>query len=96
MKKNIRYVTLEESIREHLKDPEYRKWYEYYGRKFEYSMRLAALRKKQGMSQAKLAEAAGTKQSVIARIESGDANPTFDTMINLGIALGKKCEVRYV
>jgi transcriptional regulator with XRE-family HTH domain len=41
---------------------------------------IAAARRHRGMSQAKLAEAIGTTQSAIARLESRTANPTVETL----------------
>lgn len=46
-------------------------------------------RKAQGISQRKLGELAGVKQSVIARIETGKTTPTLETMIKILVPLGK-------
>jgi ribosome-binding protein aMBF1 (putative translation factor) len=46
----------------------------------EFALRDAIIRNRieKGMTQKKLAEKVGTKQSAIARFESGRSNPTFD------------------
>ena len=46
-------------------------------------------RKEQGISQRKLGELAGVKQSVIARIETGKTAPTLETMMKILVPLGK-------
>jgi transcriptional regulator with XRE-family HTH domain len=40
-------------------------------------------RKRAGLTQAELAQRAGTTQSAIARIESGDTAPSFDSVLRL-------------
>lgn len=48
---------------------------------------LIEARSKRGMTQAKLAKKLGTKQSAIARFESGRGNPTWEFMQKLTNAL---------
>jgi transcriptional regulator with XRE-family HTH domain len=43
-------------------------------------------RERRGQSQRDFADSAGTTQSVIARIESGQANPTIETLFQLAAA----------
>jgi DNA-binding XRE family transcriptional regulator len=47
------------------------------------SLRLARM-----MSQQELAAAADTRQALVSSIESGDANPTLDSLIKLADAFG--------
>ncbi len=53
-------------------------------------------RNKKGMTQAKIAERAGTTQSAIARFESGRSNPTLEFAVRLSKAVGAKLEIRLV
>ena len=53
-------------------------------------MRLKALRVKQGLSQAGLAERAGVSREYIARLETGHHNPTLSTLEKLAKALKVK------
>ena len=56
---------------------------------------LAALRRKRGISQAKLAKLVGVSQPVIARIESGGVrNLTIGTIARTAAALGGSVEIR--
>lgn len=50
---------------------------------------IRRLRKQTGITQAELASLARTKQSAIARIETGAANPTFGTVEYLLAIMGK-------
>ena len=50
---------------------------------------LIKVRQEQGISQKKLEELTGVKQSVIARMEKGQTNPRIDTVLKLLVPLGK-------
>lgn len=53
--------------------------------------RLQNLRKKAGLSQQKLADAAGISREAVARFESGeDDNPKLKTIVDLSAALGAR------
>jgi|APSaa5957512622_1039677.scaffolds.fasta_scaffold33036_2 DNA-binding XRE family transcriptional regulator len=45
------------------------------------------------MTQTELARKMGTKQTVISRFESGLANPTYDFLVKLASALGRKLTI---
>lgn len=64
----------------------------------EYQVMRAVLaaRKEKKMSQGNLAEAVGTRQSNIARLESGTYNPTVKLLDRVARRLGKKLEIRFV
>ena len=49
---------------------------------------LRAARQRAGLSQRELAARAGTAQSVVARIELGQASPSWDTLSRLVAAAG--------
>lgn len=50
-------------------------------------------RHEKGLSQAKLASAAGVKQPVVARLETGVNSPRLDTLLKVLTPLGKTLEV---
>ena len=55
--------------------------------------RLIEAREKKGITQQKLADMSGMKQSAIARIEKLSATPKIDTMIRLLKPLGYKLDI---
>ena len=58
--------------------------------KYRLISQLIGARVKKGLTQRQLAEKIGTKQSAIARIESGNANPSFDFLEKITSALGSE------
>jgi len=75
---------------ERMKDPEFRAAYE----ELEPAYQIARLRIERGMTQAELAEKAGTKQPNIARLESGRANPSLAFLRKVASALDSHVSVR--
>ena len=51
---------------------------------------IAHAREERGWTQGELARKAGMKQPEIARIESGEHNPTIETYTKVTVALGKR------
>lgn len=81
--------------KELLKDPEFRAEYEKMQPKFAAVSALIEARIKNGLTQEVLAKKIKTKQSAIARIESGNANPTIGFLQKLAEALGKKLIIQF-
>ena len=52
-------------------------------------------RKEKGLTQKRLAEKIGTKQSVISRLEIGRANPSFNFLKRLAQALNTRLEIKF-
>ena len=88
MTQNIRY---EDWKAEKLKDPAVRAALE----ELEPAYQVARLRISRGLTQAQLAEMIGTKQSSIARLESGDHQPTIPFLRRIVEALGGSMEVKF-
>ena len=70
-KKMEREMDFEYFLKQHLKNPEFKKLFDEYGRQLEISYQILQLRKKKKISQLELAKKIGTKQSNIARMEAG-------------------------
>jgi predicted transcriptional regulator len=83
-------VDYEELKAEALKDPEVRRAYE----EMEPAYQVARLRILCGLTQAQVAEMAGTKQPCIARLESGKGQPTLSFLRRVVEAMGGRLEVR--
>ena len=90
----MKNLTLDEHKKELLKDEGFRKEYEKIEPEFELARQIIGLRIKNKMSQTDLAKKAHTRQPVISRIESGNANPSLQTIEKIGKALGKKVSLR--
>ncbi|MBI2327565.1 helix-turn-helix transcriptional regulator [Candidatus Curtissbacteria bacterium] len=81
--------------KELLKDPEFKVEYEKMQPKFEAVAAIIEARIKKGLTQEALARKIRTKQSAIARIESGNANPSVEFLQKLAEALGKKLVIQF-
>ena len=75
------------------KDPELKKAYD--DLEVEYSIIAQVIQKRldKGFSQKQLAEKIGTKQSAIARLESGNTNPSIGFLRKVASALGGKLQI---
>jgi len=89
MKKRT-YTTVEQIHRQWMKDPNYRKAYDDLELEFNLISALIAHRLGKGLTQKQLAEKVGTKQSAIARFESGNCNPSLAFIKKLARALDTK------
>lgn len=68
-------------------DPEFRKEYEALGPEFELIESIIRRRMELKMSQGELAAKVGTGQAAISRLESGNANPTLASLVEIAEAL---------
>ena len=75
-----------------LEDPEFKREWE----ALEPVYQLACLRIESGLTQAELADLAGTKQPTIARLEGGKVDPHLSSLRRLAGAMGYRMEVRFV
>lgn len=80
--------------KELLKDPETRAEYERLKPRFKVISLLIGLRLEYGLTQKQLAEKVGTKQSAIARLESGSVNPSIDFLDKVVSAMGKRLVIQ--
>jgi ribosome-binding protein aMBF1 (putative translation factor) len=86
-------VSFDESLKEALKDPEFRKAYDALDVEFSIIEQVIRKRLEKGLSQKQLAEKIGTKQSAIARLEGGNTNPTVNFLEKVSKALGSKLQI---
>lgn len=78
-----------------LKDPKVKAEYEKLQPKFAAVSALIEARINKGLTQEALARKINTKQSAIARIESGNANPSVEFLQRMAEALGKKLVIKF-
>lgn len=88
-------IDFQDMLERELKNPEFKKYYDEYGRQLEIAYQILKLRKKKKISQAQLAKKVGTKQSNIARIEAGQQNLSIDTLGKIAEALNCELKVNF-
>ena len=76
-----------------IKNPAFKKAYDELGVEFGLIDAMIRYRLEKGITQKQLAQRIGTKQSSIARFESGDYNPTLAFVQKIAGALGAKIRV---
>ena len=91
-KKITKAIDFQSYLKNQLKNPEFKKHYDEYGKQLEIAYQILELRKKKNISQAQLAKKIGTKQSNIARMEAGQQNFSVDILGKIAEALG--CNVK--
>ena len=95
-KKKIIYPSFEKYLEKELKNPEFKRYFDEYGKQLEVAYQILQLRKKKKMSQAELAKKIGTKQSNVARMESGQQNFTTDTLQRIASAFNMNLKIDFV
>ena len=93
MKKNKKIgkaIDFQKDLAKQLKNPKFRRYYNEYGEQLKIAYQILQMRKKKGISQKALAEKIGTKQSNVARLESGQQNLTIGLVSKIAEVLGYK------
>jgi transcriptional regulator with XRE-family HTH domain len=80
----------ESDLKEELKDPQFAKAYGSSLAKSSFGIVLLKTRQEEKITQQELAEKLGTSQPYIAKLESGEANPTIGTAGSMMAVLGKR------
>jgi predicted transcriptional regulator len=79
--------------KELLKNPAVKAEYDKLRPEYELARQLVKARLAKKMTQAELAQVTGLKQAYIARLESGTANPTVESLNKVMSALDKKLKL---
>jgi ribosome-binding protein aMBF1 (putative translation factor) len=77
-----------ETHEQSMRDPEYKREYERTRFANEVALRVLVYRTEHGMSQVQLARELGMRQPNIARLESGEHEPSLTTLMRLSSVLG--------
>jgi ribosome-binding protein aMBF1 (putative translation factor) len=94
-KKYIRGRTIEEHIKEQMKDPAFKKAWHDLDTEFELLESMIKAREKAGVSQTELAKRIGTKQPAIARLEGGAfRKATVETLRKIADALDARLVIK--
>jgi len=96
MNKNNKAIDFQDILNKKLKDPEFKKYYDEYGKQLEIAYQILQLRKKRKMSQKQLAEKIGTTQSNVARMEAGEQNFTTNTLNRVASAFKLELKINFV
>lgn len=80
---------------EQLKDTESKRQYNEYGRQLEVAYQILQMRKKKKMSQTVLAKKLKTKQSNVARMESGQQNFTTEMLVKIASVFGRELKIEF-
>ncbi|MEK7480074.1 MAG: helix-turn-helix transcriptional regulator [Patescibacteria group bacterium] len=91
--KKQKYISHKEFMAEMMKRPGFKKAYDDLELEFTLIRAILDQRMRKGITQKQLAEKVGTKQSAIARFESGNSNPTLAFVKKLSEALDLKLTV---
>lgn len=96
-KNNKQFETndFEYHLKQKLKDPEFKRWYEYYSRQLEIAYAINSIRRKKKITQKEMAKKLATSQSNIARLESGQQNFTIQMLDKIAKALDKQLIVDF-
>ena len=79
-----------------LNDPDYQAAYEQLAAEFELASTIIAARTQAGLTQAELAQRMNSKQSLVARLESGAQNTTVKTLTRIATATGTELKISFV
>lgn len=91
----MKQYTLQDHIKESLKDPEFKKAWEESEAEYQVSRALIEARIKGKISQKELAKKANTTQAVISRLENMTANPSVGLLQKIASALNLKLKVQF-
>lgn len=92
-KQNIKTISFKDAFKQELKDPKFRRLVGAKKKYFETLMALKKLRESKGLTQEELAKLAGVPRRTVTRIESGQRNTTFDTLLTIASAMNKTIDI---
>ena len=87
MKKSVNFEDIKQQW---MLDPEFKQAYKDLELEYEIALELIQARITSGLTQEEIANRMGTKQSVIARLESGNSLPSVKTLTKYAHATGKQ------
>ena len=87
------HLNFEDWKKKSLRDPKIRAEYDKLEPEFAVIEAILEARVKKGMTQEQIAKKVGTKQSAIARLESGNYNPSLDFLKKVTRALDARIQI---
>jgi len=89
-------TTLKDYLAEQMKDPGFRTEYEALEPEFAIIQAMIEARKATGLTQSQLAERAGISQGDISKIETGNANPSLNTLKRLAKSMDMRLRLEFL
>lgn len=86
-------IDFDKYLKNKLKNPDFKREYDALDEEFKLIDELLKARTEAKMTQAQVAEAMGVKQSAVARIESGNLDMKYSTLVNYLNAVGKRIAI---
>jgi DNA-binding XRE family transcriptional regulator len=93
--KRLKIYTLQDDIRDSLRNPEYRKAWEESEAEYQLAVKLIEVRLKKKLTQRQLAVKVKTSQAAISRIEAMNGNPSVALLKRIASALGTKLYISF-
>lgn len=91
-----KHVDFDVWFKKALEDHEFKAEYDRQQPEFAVIEAVLKARKEKGLTQKMLAKKMKTKQSVISRLERGNANPTLSFLKKLAEAFNSKLQIRFI
>lgn len=88
-------IKVKKPHKEWLDDPEYKSAYDAMADEFSLAAAIISARSEAGLTQEQLASKMTTKQSMIARLESGGKNTTIKTLLRIAKATGTHLKISF-
>jgi len=88
-KKMKQEMSFDYDLKQRLRDKEFKRLYDEYGKQLDIAYQILQLRKKAKMSQTTFAKKIGTTQSNVARMEQGNQNFTVSMLTKVARALNR-------
>ena len=85
-----------EFLNEQLKNPEFRSEWDALEPEFVIIQAMIDARKNSGITQKQLSERSGIAQGDISKIESGNANPSLNTLQRLASGMNMKLKIEFL
>ena len=94
--KNKDLANFELDLKKKLKNKQFKKYFDEYGKQLEIACLIAQKRKQAKISQKELAQKIGTTQSNVARMEAGNQNFSMITLEKIADALNSELKVSFL
>jgi len=92
---NKKLNSYELDLQKDLRDSEFKKYFNEYGKQLETAYRILSLRKNKKMNQETLAKKLGTSQAAVARMEAGNQNFSLKMLSKIADVFGKKLKISF-